>query len=68
MGIFFTLAEYEEGSKSKLTNPDLGILPLVSLNVFIIAYSVGIGPLALMMMGELVPSHIKGKSIKLYKK
>ena len=40
----------------------LGWLPLTSLTSFIISYSVGIGPLSLMMIGELLPQHIKGNT------
>ncbi|CAG7826803.1 unnamed protein product [Allacma fusca] len=45
---------------SSCNHISLGWLPLTSLTVFLIAYSVGIGPLSLMMIGELLPSHIKG--------
>ena len=62
MGIFFFLTR--EDDESETLHKQLGWLPLTALNVFLIAYSAGIGPLALAMMGELLPSHIKGKSMQ----
>ncbi len=59
MGLFFFLTKDDDANKT--LHKQLGWLPLTALNVFLIAYSAGIGPLALAMMGELLPSHIKGK-------
>ena len=35
-------------------------LPLVSLISFVIAYSVGVGPLPWLLLSELIPPHVKG--------
>lgn len=48
---------------AKDTNYDvssIGYVPLVSLCVFIIMFSVGFGPIPWMMMGEIFPPQIKG--------
>lgn len=53
LGVFFYL---------KKTGHDvsaIGIVPLASLVLFIIAFSTGYGPIPWMMMGELLPSDVK---------
>jgi facilitated trehalose transporter len=37
-----------------------GFLPLGSLIIYTIAYSVGMGPVGYMIMGEILPHHVKG--------
>jgi len=61
MGLFFFLTGEDDAELD--LHKQLGWLPLTALNIFLIAYSAGIGPLALAMMGELLPSHIKGITI-----
>lgn len=39
----------------------VGLIPLISLCVFIITFSMGFGPIPWLMMGEIFPSQIKGK-------
>ncbi|CAG7828152.1 unnamed protein product, partial [Allacma fusca] len=56
LGLFFYL---------KITDPtlaanDLGWLPLTSLIVYVVSYSIGLGPITYMIMGELLPHHVKG--------
>ncbi|CAG7784985.1 unnamed protein product [Allacma fusca] len=55
LGVFFY---------TKATHPEtaigIGWLPLVSLIVFIIAFSMGFGPVPWLMMGELLPPNMKG--------
>jgi MFS family permease len=58
MGCFFFLTRGDDDDQS--LHLQYGWLPLTSLNVFLIAYSVGIGPLSMILLGEVVPSHIKG--------
>jgi len=53
LGLYFKLDEDGKGGS-------IGWLPLVSLMIFIAAFSIGFGPLPWMMMGELLPGHIKG--------
>ncbi|VVC25779.1 Sugar/inositol transporter,Major facilitator superfamily domain,Major facilitator, sugar transporter- [Cinara cedri] len=38
----------------------IGYVPLVSLCVFIVMFSIGFGPIPWMMMGEIFPTQIKG--------
>jgi len=38
----------------------IGFIPLVSLCVFIILFSIGFGPIPWMLMGEIFPAQIKG--------
>lgn len=38
----------------------LGWLPLSSLIIYVVAYSVGVGPVGYMIMGEILPHHVKG--------
>jgi len=38
----------------------LGWLPLSSLIIYVVAYSVGMGPVGYMIMGEVLPHHVKG--------
>lgn len=54
LGIFFQLKE-NDGSVTE----SLGWLPLISLILFIVAFSVGYGPIPWMMTGELLPPNIK---------
>ncbi|OXA62848.1 facilitated trehalose transporter Tret1-2 homolog [Folsomia candida] len=53
LGLFFHL---QENGNAKT----IGWLPLVSLMVFISAFSIGFGPLPWMMLGELLPPKVKG--------
>ncbi|KAM7357345.1 solute carrier family 2 member nebulosa isoform 2-T3 [Cochliomyia hominivorax] len=55
MGVYFYLKETD---KDSVTN--LGWLPVSSLCVFIIMFSIGFGPVPWLMMGELFASDIKG--------
>lgn len=40
----------------------IGYIPLVSLCIFIVLFSIGFGPIPWMMMGEIFPGQIKGKT------
>lgn len=53
-GIFFHLKDNEHDVSN------LGWLPLLSLTVFIIFFSLGFGPLPWMMMSELFATSVKG--------
>lgn len=55
LGVFFYLKDVE---KDDVTN--LGWLPLTSVCVFIIVFSLGYGPIPWMMVGELFAPQIKG--------
>lgn len=58
LGVFFHLQNKAVAEGGSL--PGLGWLPLVSLAAFVVAYSLGLGPLPWAMMGELFPSSVKG--------
>lgn len=54
MGVYFYMKENGDSVES------LGWLPVCSLCVFIIMFSIGFGPVPWLMMGELFASDIKG--------
>lgn len=54
LGIFFLIKEYNP-DKAK----DAGILPLMSLCVYLVGFSLGSGPLPWVMLGELLPNQVK---------
>lgn len=54
LGYYFHLKDSGEDVSN------LGLIPLVCLAVFIIAFSIGIGPIPWMMAGEIFSSEIKG--------
>lgn len=54
LAIFFIIKE-----KDLETAKSIGILPLLSLCVYLIGFSFGAGPLPWMMLGELLPNQIK---------
>ncbi|KAG8227202.1 hypothetical protein J437_LFUL003408 [Ladona fulva] len=58
LAVFFHLQDNALASGHSLKG--LGWLPLVSLAAFMVAYSLGLGPLPWAMMGELFPSSVKG--------
>lgn len=39
----------------------IGFVPLVSLCVFIVLFSIGFGPIPWMLIGEIFPAQIKGE-------
>ncbi|XP_037813161.1 facilitated trehalose transporter Tret1 isoform X2 [Lucilia sericata] len=55
MGVYFYMKENDRDSVA-----NLGWLPVSSLCVFIIMFSIGFGPVPWLMMGELFASDIKG--------
>lgn len=42
----------------------IGLIPLISLCIFIISFSMGFGPIPWIMIGEIFPSHLKGKILR----
>lgn len=57
LGLFFTLKERDLVDSSTLT--DIGFLPVLSLCVFIIMFSIGYGPIPWMISSEVFPPEIK---------
>ncbi|ODM87329.1 Facilitated trehalose transporter Tret1-2 [Orchesella cincta] len=56
LGYYFFLKQQNGG-----VSPDgLGWLPLTSLIIYVVAYSIGVGPVGYMIMGEILPHHVKG--------
>jgi len=55
LGVYFNWKEQDEASVA-----NIGWLPLISVNLFIVMFSCGFGPLPWMMMSELFPTNIKG--------
>lgn len=55
LGIYFFMQDKDEANVS-----NLGWLPIVSLCVFIVAFSIGFGPVPWIMVGELFASDVKG--------
>lgn len=60
LGIYFYLQDQD---KSKVAN--LGWLPIVSLCVFIVSFSIGFGPAPWILVGELFASDVKGLAASL---
>ena len=54
LGVYFYMQEHKSDVSS------IGWLPLMSICIFIILFSLGFGPIPWMMMGELFSSQIKG--------
>ncbi|KAF2892678.1 hypothetical protein ILUMI_13495 [Ignelater luminosus] len=61
LGIFFTLQERELVDRQTLAT--LGFLPIAALSLFMIVYSMGIGPIPWMISSELFPAEIKSLAI-----
>lgn len=55
IGAFFYMKEKDYDVSS------IGLVPLVSMCMFIILFSIGFGPIPWMLMGEIFPTQIKGK-------
>jgi len=56
LGFYF----YLKAENGGVSPEGWGFLPLTSLIVYTIAYSVGVGPVGYMIMGEILPHHVKG--------
>jgi facilitated trehalose transporter len=56
LGFYF----YLKAENAGVSPEGWGFLPLTSLIVYTIAYSVGVGPVGYMIMGEILPHHVKG--------
>lgn len=57
IGAFFYLKEYQYDVSS------IGFIPLMSMCMFIVLFSLGFGPIPWMLIGEIFPAQIKGKII-----
>lgn len=55
LGVFFHLSDTDKDSVA-----DLGWLPIVSMCVFIVMFSLGFGPIPWMMIGEIFAPEVKG--------
>lgn len=60
MGLYFYLKRTETVLFGVIDSNEVTWLPLASLVLFIIGYSLGCGPLSMMMIGELLPNRLKG--------
>ncbi|CAG7822801.1 unnamed protein product, partial [Allacma fusca] len=58
MGIFFYLKE----RNNDVIPENLGWLPLASLMGYILSLNWGYGPIPWLMLGELIPTHVKGSA------
>ncbi|XP_023310396.1 facilitated trehalose transporter Tret1-like [Anoplophora glabripennis] len=59
LGLFFSLKNYEALDKYGIQ--DIGFLPILSLIIFIIAFSIGLGPIPWLASSEIFPPEIKAK-------
>lgn len=58
LGLSFYLLDNQPDVKDSI-----GWLPLTSLTLYTIAFSLGIGPIGWLMIGEILPNHVIGKFI-----
>ncbi|KAF5269941.1 hypothetical protein FQR65_LT05740 [Abscondita terminalis] len=58
LGIYFTLKERSLISEDSLTS--LGLLPVISLSVFVTSFSSGMGPIPWVLSTELFPPEVRG--------
>lgn len=58
LGVFFYILDQDETNGTNDAE-SLGWLPLVSLIIFVIAFSIGFGPIPWLLMGELFPTEVK---------
>lgn len=59
LGLFFSLKNHKVLDRDSLET--IGWLPVLSLNIFIIAFSLGFGPIPWLASGEMFTEDIKGK-------
>lgn len=59
LGLYFYLKSHGSDVSS------LGWLPLASMCIFIIVFSLGFGPIPWMLVGEIFPSQIKGMAVSI---
>jgi MFS family permease len=62
LGVFFYLKDEKNGGE---VPEGLGWLPLASLIFYMITYNVALGPVPWLMMGELLPTRVKGMGINI---
>lgn len=55
LGGYFYVKDYVHGDVS-----NIGWLPLTSLILFVLCFSLGFGPIPWLMMGEILPAKIRG--------
>jgi len=61
MGICtFLIGGFFYAKESHYNISSIGFIPLMSLCIFIILFSIGFGPIPWMLMGEIFPAQIKG--------
>jgi len=64
MGICtFLIGGFFYAKDSNYDVSSIGFIPLLSLCVFIVLFSIGFGPIPWMLMGEIFPPQIKGNII-----
>jgi facilitated trehalose transporter len=56
LGLYFYLKKANGG----ISPAGLGWLPITTLAVYVVSYSVGMGPVGYTLMGELLPLQVKG--------
>lgn len=59
LGLFFSLKNYEVIDKYGVQ--DIGFLPILSLVIFIVAFSIGLGPIPWLASSEIFPPEVKAK-------
>lgn len=61
LGVFFYLARQGEENPAEVSPVEnLSWLPIVSMSIFIVMFSIGFGPIPWMLLGELFAPDIKG--------
>ncbi|KAL3275583.1 hypothetical protein HHI36_020338 [Cryptolaemus montrouzieri] len=57
MGVYFTLKDRVELDKTIMDN--LGLIPIISLGLFMVMFSIGLGPLPWVIGAEIFPPEVK---------
>uniref|UniRef100_F6Z3I6 Major facilitator superfamily (MFS) profile domain-containing protein n=2 Tax=Ciona intestinalis TaxID=7719 RepID=F6Z3I6_CIOIN len=67
-GLYYQITsnyQWHNVAKTGITSPNLNWLALTSMTIFIASYSVGIGPIAWLLVGEIIPVRARERAAAL---